>query len=374
MQTHFVTGATGFVGANLILELLSDPSARILALVRPGKEGAAARLREALSNAAACAGMGSEMEHAIRTRCTAIEGDLSQEHCGIGIAALPQVDEFWHSAASLRYEDRYEAEIFETNVEGTRNALDLARRCGVRGHFNYVSTAYVAGMRTGEIEERIGRATATNNHYERSKIEAEGLVAAETDFATRIFRPSIVIGHSRTLAVSSGFSGLYGFMRRLRPLERILRRLQKGLESRMQLRIVADPEARVNLIPVDLVAKRMVEIARGGSVETVFHITNPEQPTVRECLRVIFSEVGLPEPVYVSDKSGFDYLDEKLDEALDFYGSYLRATKLFSRANADAVSPAREPEYRMDEAAVKSYASWYGSVLHAPAAQWKEAA
>lgn len=373
MQTHFVTGATGFVGANLILELLSDPSIRVIALVRPGKEGGTARLREALSNAAGCAGMGAEMEHAIRTRCAAIEGDLSQEHCGIGIAALPHVDEFWHSAASLRYEDRYEAEIFETNVQGTRNALELARRCGVSGHFNYVSTAYVAGMRTGEIEERLGGAHATNNHYERSKIEAEALVAAETAFATRIFRPSIVIGHSKTLAVSSGFSGLYGFMRRLRPLERILRRLQKGLESRIQMRILADPDARVNLMPVDMVVKRMAGIARSESTETVFHITNPEQPTVRECLRVIFGEVGLPEPVYVSDKSGFDYLDEKLDEALDFYGSYLRATKLFSRANADEASPASESGYRMDAMAVQGYSAWYGGVLRAPA-QWKEAA
>lgn len=374
MQNHFVTGATGFVGANLILELLGDPAARIFALVRPGREGATARLRAALMNAAECAGMGEAMAHEIQTRCTAIEGDLSQEHCGIGLAALPRVDEFWHSAASLRYEDRYEAEIFETNVQGTRNALELARRCGVSGHFNYVSTAYVAGMRTGEIEERIGGTAATNNHYERSKIEAEALVAGETAFETRIFRPSIVIGHSKTLAVSSGFSGLYGFMRRLRPLERILRRLQKGLESRMQLRIMADPEARVNLIPVDMVAKRMVEIARSESRETVFHVTNPEQPTVRRCLRAIFAEVGLPEPVYVSDKSSFDYLDEKLDEALDFYGSYLRATKMFSRAHADAVSPASGPGYRMSETDVAAYAAWYGGVLRAPAAQWKEAA
>lgn len=375
MQTenHFVTGATGFVGANLILELLGNPAARIWALVRPGSEGGTARLRAALTHAAECAGIETAILHEIRTRCFAIEGDLSQEHCGIGLAALPQIGEFWHSAASLRYEDRYEAEIFETNVGGTRNALELARRCAISGSFNYVSTAYVAGSRTGAIAETIEPA-GTNNHYERSKIEAEALVAAETAFPTRIFRPSIVIGHSRTMAVCSGYSGLYGFMRRLRPVERILRRLQRGLESRMQLRIVADPAAKLNLIPVDVVARQMAEISRRGAAAGVFHITNPEQPTVREALGAVFAETGLEEPLYVEDRREFDFLDEKLDEALEFYGSYLRGTKMFDRTQSDSICGGVDRGYRMDGGMVSAYAAWYGGVLRAPAIRMKEAA
>lgn len=73
---HFVTGATGFVGSNLILELLGHAEVEVYALVRASHEPSDLRLRNALRHAARAAGHGATFDHAIAERCHAVEGDV----------------------------------------------------------------------------------------------------------------------------------------------------------------------------------------------------------------------------------------------------------------------------------------------------------
>jgi nucleoside-diphosphate-sugar epimerase len=362
---HFVTGGTGFVGSNLILELLSDPATEIYALTRSAGQSAKARLQSALRHASRSAGYEDALDGSIIERCHAVEGDVLSENCGVRADAFPRPDHFWHAAASLRYEDRYAAEIFRTNVEGTRNALALARSSGVQRHFNYVSTAYVSGCRMGVINEEVSSDQAPNNPYEGSKIQAEALVHQSHDLRPRIFRPSIVIGHSLTRRVSSGFSGLYGFIKRVLRLRQLLDRIQDGLSTRSGLRVIADPHALLNLIPVDVVARQMVRISRSRSRATVFHITNPTPPAAAEVSRVIFRELELPEPVMVNDVGGMNWVEQKVEEGMGFYKSYFRGTRVFDRENSDWALGVRvsEPAYRMDSATIGEYVRWYADVL-----------
>lgn len=363
--THFVTGGTGFVGSNLILELLGEPGTEIYALTRASAQSAEARLQSALRHAARAAGHDDALDAAIAGRCHAVQGDIHSEHCGTTAGRFPHPDQFWHVAASLRYEDRYAAEIFRTNVEGTRNALALARSSGVQRHFNYVSTAYVSGCRMGAIREEVSSGHAANNPYEGSKMEAEALVHQSHDLRPRIFRPSIVIGHSITREVSSGFSGLYGFIKRVLKLRQLLDRIQDGLSTRAGLRVIADPAALLNLIPVDVVARQMVRISRSRSRATVFHITNPTPPPAAEVSRVIFRELELPQPVMVNDVAGMNWIEQKVEEGMSFYRAYFRGTRVFDRENSDWALGVRtsEPGYRMDTATVAEYVRWYVDVL-----------
>jgi nucleoside-diphosphate-sugar epimerase len=366
---HFVTGATGFVGSNLVLELLGQPDAHIYALVRPGQEPASVRLRNALMGSARAAGYGRSLNRAVEERCHAVEGNIEEKACGVDALRLPRLTNFWHVAASLRFEDRYADEIYRANVEGTRNALALARRCRLDRYFNYVSTAFVAGCRTGLISEEITRGHETNNHYENSKIQAEMLVNEEHGLPTRIYRPSIVIGHSRTYAVASGFTGLYGFMRRVLRLSQIMRRLQDGLAERTDLQVIIDRGALMNLIPVDVVARQMVRISRSAAGAKVYHITNPAPPSAGEVAGAIFQELDLKLPVFVRDTNRFTWLDRKLDEALGFYRSYFRSNKHFDRRNSDAaLGHENEPGYRMDPCTLSSYIRWYAGVLRSSSA------
>ena len=362
---HFVTGATGFLGSNLILELLGRPGNDVYSLVRSREQSSEVRLESALRHAARAAGCGDALDSAISERCHAVEGDVLNENCGVRGGSFPRPDQFWHVAASLRYEDRYAAEIHRTNFEGTRNALALARSIGHAGQFNYVSTAYVSGCRMGVIREEVRAGEPANNPYEASKMQAEALVHGGHGLRTRIFRPSIVIGHSVTRAVSSGFSGLYGFMRRILRLRQLLDRIQDGLASRAGLRVIAEPGALLNLIPVDVVARQVVRISQSGSGAKVFHITNPNPPPAFSVAKVIFRELELRQPVMVRDAAGMNWIEQKVEEGIGFYKSYFRGTRLFDRENSDRAlgRHAVEPGYCMDSPAIAEYVRWYADVL-----------
>lgn len=361
---HLVTGGTGFVGSSIILELLQQTDAEVIGIVRPGTTSADARLQQALQKAAVTYGYDEAIIQSIKERCRAIAGDVCEAYCGVDPHAFSTVTQFWHCAASLRYEDRYAEEISQINIEGTRHALALAQRIGIYDYFNYMSTAYVAGKQGGVIVEELHPTLVTNNHYEASKQKAESLVAQTKDFAGRIFRPSVVIGHSQNFAVASGFSGLYGFMRKLLQFRGAMSRVQEGLLTKEALRLRVDSEALLNLIPVDIVAQQAVRISKSSTPATIFHLTNATPPTVSEFLMVLFHELDLKDPLCVETKDQFSWIDKKLDQGITFYQSYLVASKHFERKNTDAaLGDPGAGDYILDTHTLLSFFRWYLDLL-----------
>lgn len=84
-------------------------------------------------------------------------------------------DVFFHCAADVNLGKDPEGKTYATNLEGTKNALELAHLLKVKA-LHYVSTAYVAGKTNGIVMEGSLPATDWVNSYERSKFEAEKLV------------------------------------------------------------------------------------------------------------------------------------------------------------------------------------------------------
>lgn len=354
-----VTGATGLLGAALVLELLARTDDEVVCLVRPGRKiGAEEKLRTALTTAAREYGVfGLEVDK----RCTVITADLGKPR--LGVENLRGATEFWHNAADLRYEDRHWEALRDTNIGGTRNALDLAEAAGV-STFNYMSTAYVAGRLDGEITEVRMDGVETNNRYEESKIGGERLVAEATAFATRTLRPSVVIGHSRTYALCGGQSGLYGIQRRLSQFRRALEVLASPEELATPMRVRAEPLARVNLVPVDLVVADAVSISQSGSTADVFHLTHPGPLQVGPGLVVMFEKAGLPPPVHTDDVDGFTQLEREFDRKIEFYGSYMTGHKRFDQTNlVDAVTSPALRSWRFDLAELANYLDWYRDLL-----------
>lgn len=329
---HVLTGATGFLGAALSLELLRSTSAELVALVRARPPlDATTRFRAALADAARL--YGAEDLLGQLERCHGVEADLLAPHCGISSTLEADVAQVWHCAASLQYEDRHRDQIRATNVEGTRRVLELAEQLRADA-FNYVSTAYVAGRASGVIREAIASTAEPNNHYERSKYDAELLVAA-SPLRARILRPSVVVGHSLTLGATN-FSGYYGFLRQLVQFRGMMDRMQRGLLERTPIRLRIDPDAHINLVGVDVVAREAVAIATRETSEGVFHLTHPEPVEVATAVRTAFELVGLREPIFVDRHDELTWLDERLDRRIDFYRSYLVGDKQFERVRTHA--------------------------------------
>jgi nucleoside-diphosphate-sugar epimerase len=350
---HLVTGATGFVGGALVLELLDRTNDEILGLTRARNGDAHARLMTSLRTAAAAYGRTPDDLPLHRVR--AIAGDVTLPECGVEGALRAHV--LWHAAASLRYEDRYAEEIRTTNVDGTREALALARRAGVEV-VNQISTAYVSGSREGRIREEHYDDSGAQNHYERSKVAAEELVQDVQGMLARILRPSIVVGHSRTLAATT-FTGLYGFTRQFLQYRGVLERIQAGMYSTRRIRMRISADAPIDLITVDAVAAQAAVIGLSDASSGVFHLTQGDGCySIGDSIRAVAKELGFAEPEFATPDEPLDWLDEQFDKRLDFYGSYVRGKRIFDRSRAESVLGNR-PELRRPLPPVGALAAWY---------------
>lgn len=366
-SVHFITGATGFVGAGLAIEILRRTNDDVLCLVRPGSEDVTERLHGAIMRAAECYGLSADIEDAVVERCRAIAGDVEQPGCGISAIPEYRCDHFWHSAASLRFEDRYAEEIDRTNILGTSHALDLAARFGTR-YFNYISTAYVCGSSDGTVfEGPTAPDVPINNRYERSKVAAELLVANDDRFARRIMRPSIVIGHSRTRAATA-FSGMYGMIRQFHAFKGMADRMQSGVLDEKSIHVLADGDTRINFVPIDRVVENAVAIAMQTRPEIsevqYYHLTNPTPPPVDVCLSALAEIIGLQPMTYASSTQEFDWIDDKINGRIGFYASYLTGQKIFDRTRAEAVvGDTGHEAYDMPESVLREYGEWYVDLL-----------
>jgi len=257
---YFVTGATGFVGRHLVEQLLRREGAVVHALVRDGSRGRLDELGERL-------GAGE--------RLVAVPGDLSEPNLGVERLDTP-IDHLFHLAAVYDMEADEESSR-RANVEGTRHAVELANAQGV-GRFHHTSSIAVAGRFEGLFrEDMFDEGQRLDHPYFRTKWEAEKLVRAELQVPFRVYRPGIVIGHSETGEMDK-IDGPYYFFK-------LLKRLRHALPAWFPL---AGPEGgRLNLVPVDFVARAMDHIAHMGDDELpgeTFHLVDPSPPSMGEAL------------------------------------------------------------------------------------------
>ncbi|QBS43248.1 SDR family oxidoreductase [Nocardia sp. CS682] len=356
MGSYVVTGATGFVGGALTLQLLEHTDAPIHLVVRDGATEAEARCLAALRVAAESFGRDSDFIVRHRDRLHVAAGDLLSAEVAKRLPARGITD-VWHCAASLEFEDRNRDKIFAVNVEGTRRLLDLSEKLGV-ARFNYMSTAYVAGAAVGKIaESAVADDVSPNNQYELSKVVAERVVAQRESMCTRIWRPSIVVGHSRTYAATS-FTGLYGLIREACRFQRRVAKMFGPNFVMKQRRILADPAAQINLIPVDLLVRQAVSLSMRRSLdESIVHLTNGSAPTMRDFMAVMSSMTGIPEPEYVTSAAGFTAVERRFHKTMQFYAPHVEGSKFFAQDVAERHgSPIHFP---MDQDYLRALIGWY---------------
>jgi short-subunit dehydrogenase len=254
-MSYFVTGATGFIGRNLVQRLLQREGT-IYALVRAGSRGRLEELRT---------GWGAD-----GARVVPISGDLTQPGLAISeedlVAMRGEVDHFFHLAAI--YDITADAETQQVaNVEGTRHAIELAGALEA-GCFHHVSSIATAGLYKGVwTEDMFDEAEKLdNNPYFRTKHEAERLVREDSPRPWRVYRPGIVVGDSRTGAIDK-IDGPYYFFKSLQ-------RARKVLPS--WLPTVGVEGGEINIVPVDYVAAAIDHIAHEPDLDgRAFHLTDP---------------------------------------------------------------------------------------------------
>jgi len=169
----FVTGASGFVGSNLVRELhCSGWSVHILA--RPS----------------------SSLDEIAGTAVSVHLGDIADRDSVI--KAMPEdLDAVFHVAASTNFWSKNNAEQDRVNIEGTRNMLEAAEAAGAQ-RFIHTSSFTTWGFKNTELTEESPRTAETDwINYVRSKYAAEELVleaAASRQIDALILNPAHILG------------------------------------------------------------------------------------------------------------------------------------------------------------------------------------
>jgi thioester reductase-like protein len=280
-----LTGATGFVGMEILARYVERTDRPIYALVRADSEQAARERVEATLRSF----FGSA--DAVGDQVIAVPGDIEQP--GLGLARsrrellAERVDTVIHAAASVSFSLPL-PEARAINVAGTQRVLEFAELCRDRGglqHFSYISTAYVAGTHTGQFsEDQLDVGQDFRNSYERSKFEAEKLVRArDAELPIQVLRPSIVVGE-RTSGWTASFNVLYS------PL--------KAFAGGTLPAIPARRSAPVDVVPVDYVADAVFELSnRPADERGTYHlVAGPRATTVGDLIDLSAARLGRRKP------------------------------------------------------------------------------
>src|ERR1035437_9266654 len=279
-----VTGATGFLGVQLVHELLDrQPHAKLALLIRdrPGKSD---HQRADLI-----------VPPAQRTRVQVYSGDVVQPHCGLDAAVWQRLSaettRVIHCAATVRFDHSLD-EARRINVEGTRRMLDFAAGMRQLRSLAYVGTAYVAGERAGLVREsELDVGQSYRNTYEQTKAEAEALVRSRLgSLPGVILRPSIIVGDSRTGATSS-FKMMYW------PLKIYARRLWRTVPGYL--------DAVLDIVPVDYVAASVARLAFDEAAlgSTVHLCAGPRgSATIEQIAQRTMEFFNGPEPRFVGSE------------------------------------------------------------------------
>jgi thioester reductase-like protein len=266
----FLTGATGFLGMEVLARLLEGGDREVVALVRAQDQAAADdRLDGVL-------GKLWRDPAPYRERVRAVAGDVTSP--GLGIPAVQRtslaedVGAVLHCAASIAFDLPLD-EARAINVEGTREVIGFAREAKALGRlerFVHVSTAYVSGDHDGTFRERqLQAGQRFRNTYEQTKLEAEQVVGAADDLAAAVVRPSIVMGESDS-GWTPAFNVLYW----------PLRAFSRGIFQR----VPALAEGRVDVVPVDYVADAIMHLLERSEVGVFNLVAGRDAPTVDELI------------------------------------------------------------------------------------------
>lgn len=277
-MTIFMTGFPGFLGSALLPRIMARTGEPAVCLVQPKYHHAAElRVKELVAE-----------DHYLEGRIRLVEGDITVGGLGLSeqdsVSILSATTEIWHLAAV--YDLAVGPELAKSvNVDGTRHVLDAATQCERLRRLHYFSTCYVSGRCPGPFgEDDLEVGAPFNNHYEATKHLAEVEVRRRMagGLPATIYRPSIVVGDSRT-GETQKYDGPYFAMQLLLRQPRVA-----------VLPVIGDPGlTSVNVVPRDFVVAAAAHLSGlQQSAGRTYALADPHPPTARGVVDVLAEATG----------------------------------------------------------------------------------
>ncbi|XP_077966537.1 uncharacterized protein LOC120348546 [Styela clava] len=262
-----LTGATGFLGAYLLKDLLIDTKAQIYCLVRKGREeDNAERLRNTFKFYELFNNESDKLKQDFDARVHTISGDVALLDLGMGeedYAHLSfEIDYVIHAAAFVNLLYPYEA-FKGANVHGTRNVLMFCKTGKIKA-LHYISTNSVLPNYQENCKETSSAFVKSEleDGYSQSKWVAEQLVmhAIESGLPATIYRPGNVSGDRVNAGWNSSDFNLL------------------VIRASILTGVWPDINWSVEMTPVDFLSNAIVQLSQNFSIamHKVFHLVNPK--------------------------------------------------------------------------------------------------
>ena len=261
----FLTGATGFLGAFLLKELLEQTQADIYCLVRRSNTVEAGRKR-IFKNLQ----FYKLWDESLSFRIIPVIGDLSQPYLALDTkqfqAMASKIDSIYHCGALVKWTYPYE-ELKPVNVLGTQEVLKLACQIKLKPLHFISSLGALAAFASCELikEKDIldeDRGEVLNWGYLQTKWVAENLVshARLKGLPVCLYRPYLTAGSSQ-----NGILNTYDLF------------IAKIIKGCIQLGSAPELNWTIDMTPVDYQSKTIIYLSRQPeSLGQNFHPLNPQ--------------------------------------------------------------------------------------------------
>ncbi len=329
-----LTGVTGLLGRYLLRDLLLQ-GRRLVVLARSSRKASAEeRVEEILQ-------MWEEQTGRLLPRPIVLVGDICEPYLG-----LDEESRHWlsnhctaaiHSAASLTFHEDMWGEPRRSNVGGVTHMLQLCQDVGIT-ELHYVSTAYVAGLREGIVQEdELDVGQVFRNDYESSKFEAEQLVrSAKFIRNLTVYRPAVIAGDSRT-GYTNTYHGLYLYLKLMSTLARNTEPGPDGVRY-TPVRIELTGDEPRNVIPVDWVSAVMCHLLNTPeSHGRTFHIAPEVLMTPRQMIEAGFRYFNSRGVEFVGPseerRQPASQIERDAHDNMSMYKEYEQCDPKFDRSN-----------------------------------------
>ena len=292
-------------------------------------------------------------DESLSGRIRAIPGDVREKGLGISSALLeelrgPRTRGIWHLAACLDLTETKSQDVYDTNFLGTLHVLDFAKAQGI-GELHYFSTFGSSGkLHEGIVREIPGiRPPSFRNTYERTKWEAERQIwqsQVRGEVQATIYRPSIVVGDS----LFGRYEQFNVFNHPFDIASSVRTRLCKKQHINPRtgtlhygLRLPGDENDTLNIVPLDFVMDTVMKIyAVPGSTGRVYHIVNPNPPSLRLTMEIFKRNEpweGLRWEKYRPEDGFLNPFEKFIARQLAFLAPYLQGEPTYDCSNVQAI-------------------------------------
>lgn len=331
MKRVIVNGANGYVASNFINELLSL-NYEVIALVRDSSKCSSEdRMNDVLSEL-------NDEKFTEPENLKVHAYSLLDENFGLSEDVLKEMFscdvDYYHFAASLKFDLKSKDEIFGTNIGGVENSVTIfSNYSNKSSRFFFISTAYSCGKFNGAFEEKFydnEDISKFRNYYEQSKRFAENLLKEkmeENNLDLHILRLSQVVGHNKSGVTKTDY-GIFDFAKRVQSIA--------YRDPNTTIRVRVDIDSTQNLIPIDTVVSYLM---RTVEVQELPVIMNFIAKNSVKNIHIINSLCKLL-PVHIVpsesiERSEMNVMERIISIGMSFTGSYVGTNLQFGTKNLD---------------------------------------